>query len=350
MKKKKLLSLICFFLICVMTLSMTCYAETNKSSSMVYASGEQLDRIYELLQSDSYDLKKLLEINSLKVLKESITPVYTLNLSEYAKTKELNVVPMWRSHSGLASNGNGNVYVAKILTEDKHFAGNIMFYIENDVAYNMMYTPSEHSPMWRTNDNKYSASTSYADHAARISVALKETEFVSVYDVKYVVIDSVGDFFYVSNDKHDKLFATGYVSVDPSDNHIDEVDYSIEATGELLSLADDFWTNEKNYLAEKAEWEAMHPGEIWDETGWESVSPIITGCSQINNILDIASYLNIDYSLPSYHGDNDKSVNDTEINTDNIDTIVILSVIGITTVIAVISIYIVTRKRKQIEK
>lgn len=350
MKKKKLLSSICFLLICLLTLSLTCYAETNKSGSMVYTSGEQLDQIYELLQSDSYDLKKALEINSLIILKESITPVYTLNLSEYARSKKMNVVPMWRSHSGLTSNGKGNVYVAKIVTLDKQFGGNIMFYIENGVAYNMMYTPSEYSPMWGASDDKYPASTSYADHASRISVALKETEFVSVYDVKYVVIDSVGDFFYVSNDKHDRFFATGYVSVNSSNSSIDDVDFSMEATGELLNIANDWWSKEKTYLEEKAKWEAMHPGEIWDMTGEAGVAPIITGCSQMNNILDIASYLNIDYSLSSNQDFNDKSVNDSDVTVNNVDTKEILGLVGVTAGIVFITICVMTRKRKQSRK
>lgn len=348
MKKKKFLSSMCFLLICLLSLSLTCYAETNKSGSMVYASGEQLDYIYELLQNDSYDLKKALEIDSLTIVKESITPVYTLNLSEYAQSKKLNVVPMWRSHSGLTNNENGNVYVAKTVTLDKQFGGNIMFYIENGVAYNMMYTPSEYSPIWEeTISNRYSASASYADHAARISVALKETEFISVYDVKYVFIDSLGGFFYVSNDKHDMFFATGFVSANSSDNPIDNVDYAIEAKGELLNIANDYWTKEKNFLAEKAKWEAMHPGKVWDKTGGAGVSPIITGCSQVDNILDIGSYLNIDYSLPFYQEYNDKSVNDVKINANDVDIRVILVLVGVTVVIVFITIGIMARMRKQ---
>lgn len=349
MKKNKLLASICFLLICLLTLSLTCYAEPDKSGSMVYTSGKQMDQIYELLQSDSYDLKKMLEVNSLTILKESITPVYTLNLSEYAQSKKMNVVPMWRSHSGLTSNGTGNVYVAKAVTLDKQFGGNIMFYIENGAAYNMMYSPSEYSPMWGASDDKYPASTSYADHASRISAALKEAEFVSVYDVKYVVIDSVGDFFYVSNDKHDRLFAAGYVSVNSSNKPIDNVDFSMEVTGELLNIANDWWAKEKTYSEEKAKWEAMHPGETWDMTGEVGVLPIITGCSQINNILDIASYLNIDYSLSSNQEINDKSVNDINVTANRVDTKVILGLVGVTAGV-VLTICVIRRIRRQSRK
>lgn len=346
MKKKKVISSICFLLICLLTLSLTCYAESNKGDSMVYTSGEQLNQIYDLLQNDSYDLKKLLEINSLTIVKESITPVYTLDLLEYAQSKKMNVVPMWRSHSGLESNGNGNVYVAKLITLDKQFGGNIMFYIENGVAYNMIYTPSEYSPTWVTGDAKYPASISYADHATRISAALKESGFVSVYDVKYVVIDSLGDFFYVKNDRHNRFIATGYVSVNSANNPIENIDYSVDATGELLGIASDYLAKEQTYLEEKAKWEATHPGEIWDMTGGSGLSPIITGCSQVNNILDIASYLNIDYSLSSNQEFNDKSVNDIDVTVNHVDTMVILGLVGVTAGI-VLTICVMTRIRKQ---
>ena len=306
-KTKRLIALFLSLIMIIFSMSMMAYAETAKNSSIIYATGEQLDQIYNLLQNDSYDLKKMLELDSLTVLKESITPVYTLSLSDYAQTQEMNVIPMWKSHSGLSDDGSGNVYVAKTITLDKQFGGNIMFYIENGVAYNMLYTPSEHAPMWSGIANWYPASASYADHASRISTILNETEFVSIYDVKYVFIDSLGAFFYVNNDKYDRFFSIGYIPVASSSSLSDKVDYSIDVRSDLLDIANEYWEWEKNCLKEKAEWEATHPGETWDIVMGDGVSPIVTGCSHIENILDIDTYLNIDAmkESPDIYNDND---------------------------------------------
>ena len=178
MKKKKILGAISFILICLLTLSLTCYAESNKSGAMVYASGKQLDQIYESFQSDSSDIKIMLETYSLTVVKESITPVYTLSLSEYAQSGKMNIVPMWCSHSGLESNGKGNVYVAKTITSEKQYDGKLLFYVENGTAYNLLYEFSAYSPMLPDDlpgSASDAASPSYADHAQRISSALGET-------------------------------------------------------------------------------------------------------------------------------------------------------------------------------
>lgn len=340
MKKKKFISLICCLLLCMGVLSLTCYADSNKNDSMVYASGEQLDQIYELLQKDSYNRKKLLEVNSLTIVKESITPVYTVDLVKYAETGKMSVVPMWRGNIGcVPSEGSGNVYVAKTITSDKQYGGNIMFYIENGVAYNLEYSPSKYSPMW-DEGGSYPASSSYADHATRISSALKEPEFVSVYDVKYVYIsEELGGFFHISNNDHDIFFSIGYVSVETSNKSTNNVDYSIEPN-ELLNYAKDYSAKWGAYLKEKAEWAAAHPGEIWDRTGDVEASPIITECSHIDNVLDIASYLNIDYTLASNHNQNDSDIG------FSIDSRVIFSLVFIAIILTFSIIFTVLRTKK----
>jgi hypothetical protein len=116
---------------------------------------------------------------------------------------------MWRSHTGLIGNGEGNVYIAKTITSGGQFGGNIMFYIEDGVAYNMMYTPSEYSPILPEKGNRYPASASYADHAKRIATALDEKNIISPYDVKYVVADMIGDFYYINNASHNVFVAVG---------------------------------------------------------------------------------------------------------------------------------------------
>ena len=197
---------------------MPCYANADKSESMVYKSGEELDRIYEMIQKDSYDFHLALEMNSLDVIKESITPVYEVDLLDTAQSGSIIIIPMWRSHTGLIGNGEGNVYIAKTITSDGKFGGNIMFYIEDGVAYNMIYTPSEYSPILPERGTRYPASASYADHAKRIANALDEKSIISPYDVKYVVADMIGDFYYINNASHNVFVAVGYVSLNETSN------------------------------------------------------------------------------------------------------------------------------------
>lgn len=339
MKNKKILCSICLLLIYLMTLSLTCFAKTDKRDSMVYASGEQLDEIYELLQDDSFNEKKSLEIDSLTILKESITPVYTIDLLECARSQEISIKPMWKSHTGLESDGSGNVYIAKLITSDKQFAGSIIFYIENGVAYRTYVSYSEYAPDW--NCKSYDASPSYADHAARIADILGEDDFVSVYDVKYVLINDLGSFFYVNNGKHNKLISTGYIYTEDASKSIHGMNYSMDTTTELLNIANDYLAKYEAHLKRVAEWEAAHPGERWNTTGDDIISPIISECSHVDNILDIASYLNIDYSLPAYQ----EIDNNTRV--DNIDPMVILCLVGVAIIIASVIICIVIRTKKK---
>jgi len=318
MKKNKMLCFVCCILIFLFTMSTPGYANSDESKSMVYASGEQLDELYELLQKDSYDFHKALEVYSLIVVKESITPIYTIDLLDYARTGKLKIVPLWKSHTGLSGNGKGNAYIAKTLTADGKYGGNIMFYVENGVAYNMLYTPSEYSPSWPEGvEGYYSASASYADHALRIANIMNEKDFISAYDVKYVVIDMVGEFFYINNSKYSTLVSIGQMSTDKSNQSSDIVDYHMGTGDELLTLAKKQLAQYEAFLKEKAEWEAANPGKTWDRVGDYSVPPIMSGCSQVDNIVDIATYLDIDYSLPSNLDFSGGIANDYEVNNEN---------------------------------
>ena len=90
---------------------------------------------------------------------------------------------------------------------------------------------------------------------------------------------------------------------------------------ELLTLAKKQLARYEAFLKEKAEWEAANPGKTWDRVGGYSVSPIMSGCSQVENIVDIAAYLNIDYSLPSNPDFGGGIVNDNEVNNENDNSI-----------------------------
>ena len=322
-----------------------CYAGPEKDESMVYEHGEKLDIIYETIQKESYDLHLALEVSSLKVLKESITPVYEVDLLETARSGEITIIPMWRSHTGLRGDGEGNVYTAKTITSDGKFGGNIMFYIENGVAYNMIYSPSEYSPMWIENGNHYPASASYADHAKRIAAVLNEEDMISPHDVKYVVADTIGEFFYVDNAAHSVFISVGYISNNETGNFL--TDYYMDETG-LINLAKDYSQKREDFLNEKASWEASHPGEIWFKTGINGLSPIISDCSSVDNIIDITDYLNIDIKAMQVSQESDVSnrVNNTKGKAHSGLIIGIISGTALIAMIIVISSIYVIRQKK----
>lgn len=289
MKKLWLMSIIALLFVTVIP----CHAsEFYEEKSMIYATGSDQETIYKLLQKDSFDFKKSLDSLSLTVVKESISPVYTIDLLEYAETGVINVKPSLAGKESTDNKNNrGNVYIAKTITTQQEFGGNIMFYVEDNVAYSMFFTPSDKT----NNVSRYQASCSYADHAVRIQNRLKEDKFVSVYDIKYVIINSVGDFFYISNNKHNTLIPVGYISSDASDlGFTAQVDTLIHVDSDLKTLADNRLEEHKAFIRKKEQWEKEHPGELWDYTGDNSVSPLISGCSQVDNIQNIAEYLNLD--------------------------------------------------------
>lgn len=57
------------------------------------------------------------------------------------------------------------------------------------------------------------ASCSHVDHATRIQTILSDPDSVSVYDVKYVVIDGVGDCFCINENEKQVIIPVGYHNV-----------------------------------------------------------------------------------------------------------------------------------------
>lgn len=341
-----------FLVFCVLVFLLAsfapCYAGSEEES-MVYEHGEKLDIIYETIQKDSYDLHLALKYSSLKVLKESITPVYEVDLLGTARSGEITIIPMWRSHTGLLGDGVGNVYTAKTITSDGKFGGNIMFYIENGVAYNMIYSPSEYSPMWFENGYHYPASASYADHAKRIAAVLKEKDMISPHDVKYVVADTIGEFFYVDNAAHSVFVSVGYISNNETGNVL--TDYYIDETG-LINLAKEYSQKREDLLNEKASWEASHPGEIWFKAGANGLSPIMSDCSSVDNIIDITDYLNIDIKAMQVSQESDISnkINNTKGKAHSGLIIGIISGTALIAMIIVISsIYVIRQKKPALD-
>ena len=148
------------------------------SDEMVYASEDVRETLYAATQKESFDCYKKLERYGWKIVKESITVVYTIDMEELADNGKLIVEPGFDEDAD-----GGRVYIAKLVDEEGEYVGNLGLKIEDGIAFGHFY---DGTPETQAQNGKYRASSSYADHAVRIQNMLKTPDFVSVYDVKYI--------------------------------------------------------------------------------------------------------------------------------------------------------------------
>ncbi|MBE6552525.1 MAG: hypothetical protein E7665_10410 [Ruminococcaceae bacterium] len=281
MKRIKLILTIVFILTLCLTVSGPVYASEEKE--MVYADKKTQNELYSMLNSSTFDLYAALQADNLMIVKESITRVYTISLLKYAQSGSFEVEPMT---SGVDKN---SVYIAKVVTSDGAYAGNISFYVNNNTAYNLLFSPSPVlSDYYAGVENpRYIASCSYADHAQRIQGMVNRSSFVPVENVKYIVIDNVTQGFLVEDEKTFNIIPAGYMSTE----RFNTVDVNLTSS-DLSDLASEYLENYNKQMKEREEWASKHPNEEWSFTG-AYLSPIISGVSAVDNINNIYEYLNI---------------------------------------------------------
>ena len=277
--KKRIFSL-CLCLIMLLTLASTA-VDASTSEEMVYASKDARETLYAATQKESFDCYKKLERYGWKIVKESITVVYTIDMEDLADNGNLIVKHVFDEDAD-----DGRVYIAKLVNEEGEYVGNLTLAIEDGIAFGRLV---DGTPEVQAQNGKYRASSSYADHAVRIQNMLKTPDFISVYDVKYIQVGYVGWFFYIENQDEPILIPVGYVNVEPS-------------TVEPSDNAENWWTVEKlraqvdkivQWKRELEAWEAEHPGE-YVTVGGPSVITDGGDCGPIDNILNIDEYLGID--------------------------------------------------------
>lgn len=295
-ERRILMKKVCWLAIFLIVLSLFCFPTASASGAekdMVYVADDYRESIYLATQNESFDYYLALKEDDLQIVKESITPVYTIDVLDYAKTNNFLLKPL---QSGKTDNAGdqGNVYVAKTLLSDNTYGGNIMFYIENGVARFMTFSPSGALKKYFTNgvNPRFRASSSYADHATRIKQILKREEFVSPNDVRFVFIDDIGQFFYVCTDGYQYFIPIGYQNTDDSY----EVDVALTIS-DMKKLAQKQLEVYNKRMALKEAWEKEHPGEVCDLVGYEQAAPVLSGCGHVDNILNIPEYLGINMNV-----------------------------------------------------
>ena len=291
MKKNKILiiilgTILSAFCVCLVCMNFLLKNDENDNnpfteSDSVYASPEDQDRIYSLIMneetSDIFELKEY----DLQIVKESIAPIYSLSMAEYAKSSSLNIC---RS----SSDYHGNLYSAKMITKEGLFAGNIIFGVKDEKIKRKKSTIFCTVDEFK-NNHTVSASHSYADHAVRIKNILQKDSFVSVNNVKLVMIEEFGHMFFCVDDNNTtKFIAVGYVTTQEKD----PLDLVLSCS-DLNQIGNDVIEEQKRVDELYAEWEKEHPGEILYGPGGFTCLPTVGICNHIDNIVDIRTYLDI---------------------------------------------------------
>lgn len=282
---------IAVFLIIFQSFGPSTAPASEEASGMVYVSNELRDSIFEATQSEeSYDSYLALQKDGLRIVKESITPVYTASMLDYAKTGNLSVVP--REYKNVREDIMlGQIYIAKTVLADGTYGGNLKFSYKEGEAHFVSYSPSE--AMRETFDNpSFDASSSYADHAIRIKRMLGRNSFVSPNDVIFLEI-SYGQFFYIRTNGQQYFVPIGLQKT--ADTIVrNEYTDRLLTLSDMKELAQEQLEIHNNYLLELEAWKKEHPGEGSPIGLNDFVSPVVSYGSQVDNIIDIAEYLGID--------------------------------------------------------
>jgi hypothetical protein len=326
----KLLKTMAF--ICVgatMFLLGTFAANNNVPGESVYVSETDRIELLEIIQN-SDALMGLLRYYGVYVLPESITQVYTADLSEYAETGVFRIEPQFvpsiaerlrddpsfaaRLADTIEVNPNfadyhaahlaeqrddplglgGNRYYAKAVTADGLFGGNIWFYIENGIARSSGFTPSG-----LFSDYNHSVfSFSYADHARRIQELLGRDSFVPVEQVRYVGGSGLGTVFYINDGEMEALVLLSSGGKGNIENVFNDGVGGIVYLGDNLQHKAEAVIEKSNErMREWEEWQAENPGQILIGGG-VSAPTIAPNPSAIDDITDISAYLGDAWVIP----------------------------------------------------
>ncbi len=283
---KKIICVIVTLVIMLVPLSQTVIA-AEAEQEMVYVSNADRERVYAVTQKESFKRYSAFKEWGVEIVKDSITPVYEIDPLEYARTGKYSIVRF--SHKS----SNEDVYIAKTVTAQGEYAGNIMFDAGSNASI-CNFIPTNAIEEFR-DKTIIQSSCSYADHAARIRDSFKLNSFVSPTNVKYVSINGVGRFFCVNIEGTDYFINAGSVNINSSN----KTDLILTAE-DLKELADKELKEYNEQLAEKEKWEKEHPGEVYTVDGGETSLQIEGGFSRIDNIMNIAEYLNIDMQAVPY--------------------------------------------------
>ena len=286
MKRRKLIASL--LLLCLLFPAFAVFASEPPESS-VYASEDVQEYVYNCTQVEASNAYRTLQRYHIRLLKETITPEYILDLLDYAANDTFELKP---SLNALYTD-NPQVYYAKTVTENNEFAGNVELCVENGETHFLCYN---HTTAVRDDflDSPYQASCSYADHARRIADALGSEELIPPEDVTFVIISGFhrqgpGACFCVRKDGETYFIPVGRENVKPEYAY-GEVDLVITQS-ELKEMALEHEKANNEHLKYIEEYRKEHPESNWIPVGDGSAALEITSfCSSVDNIIDVKGF------------------------------------------------------------
>ena len=285
---KKLFAIVPALLLCIVLFSAASPVSDSPEQS-VYASPEEQEYLYGLTQVTTSDMYRHLEYGHIRILKESITPVYLIDIMEFAASGTMKLV---RSTFGDPDLGCPGIYVVKALMEDDEFAGNLWFCIRDGEACFLSLAPSSAYAQYRGRETGQSpAPCSYADHAVRISELLNSKSMIPPKDVIYVSGPRVGACFLVSFGGEKYLIPLGYTNLQPRPFVTEPAADPVIDMDEFREIALRYEANYNEMQKRKEEWLKEHPGETWIGAGDVSDDEEQYICSSFENVIDINKFL-----------------------------------------------------------
>jgi len=267
------------------------YAKTLNElpGESVYASPTDQDAIYRIIGNSEDFIKRLDNTyGGMSVVKESITPVYWADFLEYALTGVFEIRPAVMVGGHLeenSSNKEPNYFVAKVLTPDGAYAGDIGFYVEGNIATLANISPSQQlirraidkgllpSDIYVPLGNPTVSETYYADRAEQIHISSNRDSAIPTSEVRFVSVSYLGDVFYVNDGETEFLVGlVGSLPLELSEPIWYDI-FGYEPNGiayvddDLKAIAEKALRGNKELMAEIAAWEAAHPGERYDYHG-----------------------------------------------------------------------------------
>lgn len=290
----------------------------DSEEEMVYISNDKRESVYQVTQNENFKYYKMFKKFDIHIVKESITPVFTIDMYEYAQSDKFSIKPVYLEIPSMPNTQQqtddiqGNYYVAKTVTSDGRFAGNVWFRVydnyDNFVPASFSYSDNikfrdVHGSEAEGN-RKYQSSSSYADHAERIKNLLNREDFVSPYDVKLLLIDRIGHFFYINDEQGEYFIPVGYQIYEGYEDQYPNLKRNVCLTAtDIKEKAIEQYEEYLDYMARKEAWEKEHPGEEYIVMGGTGAADSISSyCSNVDNIINISEFLNIDMT-PSVPND-----------------------------------------------
>ena len=258
--------IIIFFLClnCVFGSAISSKYEDQKNTFVV--NEEQQEIIYNtIINNSDNELKSVITIDHMSIVKESIIPMYIMDVYSYAETGVLKIYPEVYE----LNNSEINVFQVDLMTDDGKYGGVIQFYIKDGKAYHLLEIPSHHKLMKEGTEpaNKnYEIINGYFTNVENVKKVLK-IENISdrdEKDIRYVTVEELREKYFCV-DCGNRLLMVSPARIDKNGDLMQP--YYFYDDEAFLQRAKEALTEYKEGQIFYEEWTKEHPGELYTYVG-----------------------------------------------------------------------------------